>query len=67
LLALLQFDQVTAEALRTPSATVDSTSVVLPPFRDWLVDLIPANPLKAATMGIAAAGATGNVRGCRRP
>jgi Na+/H+-dicarboxylate symporter len=48
LLALLQFDQVTAEALRAPSATGDSTSMVLPPFRDWLVDLIPTNPLKAA-------------------
>jgi len=48
LLALLQFDPATTEALRSPSATLDSTSVVLPPFRDWLVDLIPSNPLKAA-------------------
>ncbi len=48
LLALLKFDPATIEALRAPGATVDSTSVVLPPFRDWLVDLIPSNPLKAA-------------------
>jgi Na+/H+-dicarboxylate symporter len=48
LLALLQFDPATIEALRAPGSTVDSTSVVLPPFRDWLVDLIPSNPLKAA-------------------
>jgi proton glutamate symport protein len=48
LLALLQFDPATVEALRAPGATVDSTSVMLPPFRDWLVNLIPSNPLKAA-------------------
>ena len=48
LLALLQFDPATAEALRASSASVHSTSVVLPPFRDWLVDLIPSNPLKVA-------------------
>jgi Na+/H+-dicarboxylate symporter len=48
LLALLTLDPAIVESLRAPSATVDSTSVVLPPFRDWLVDLIPTNPLKAA-------------------
>lgn len=48
LLALLQFDPATIEALRAPGATLETTSVVLPPFRDWLVDLIPSNPLKAA-------------------
>jgi len=48
LLALLQIDAATTEALRASSATLDSTSVVLPPFRDWLVDLIPSNPLRAA-------------------
>ncbi len=47
LLALLQFDPMIAEALRASSATVDSSSVMLPPFRDWLVDLIPTYPLKA--------------------
>lgn len=48
LLALLQFDAATIEALRAPGATLDSSTVVLPPFRDWLVNLIPSNPLRAA-------------------
>ncbi len=47
LLALLQFDAATIDALRAPGATLDTASVTLPPFRDWLVDLIPSNPFKA--------------------
>jgi proton glutamate symport protein len=52
LLSLLQLDPATAEALRaTTSAATASATVELPPFRDWLVDLIPSNPLKAAVDG----------------
>ena len=49
LLSLLQLDPATAAALRaTTSAATASATVELPPFRDWLVGLIPSNPLKAA-------------------
>jgi Na+/H+-dicarboxylate symporter len=52
LLALLHFDSATTDVLRVTSSTaMASNSVELPPFRDWLVDLIPANPLKAAVDG----------------
>jgi len=52
LLALLHFDSATTDALRATSSTaMNSNAVELPPFRDWLVDLIPANPLKAAVDG----------------
>jgi proton glutamate symport protein len=52
LLALLHFDSATTDALRATSSTAAaSSSLGLPPFRDWLVDLVPANPLKAAVDG----------------
>jgi len=52
LLSLLQFDSATTDALRATSSTaVTSGSAKLPPFRDWLVNLVPANPLKAAVDG----------------
>ena len=52
LLALLNLDATTTDLLRAASSTAAaSTSVELPPFRDWLVNLVPANPLKAAVDG----------------
>ncbi|MCG8467571.1 MAG: dicarboxylate/amino acid:cation symporter [Gemmatimonadetes bacterium] len=50
LLALFPIDPETAATLRA-SSSADVNSVELPPFRDWLVDLIPANPLAAAADG----------------
>ena len=52
LLALLNFDPVAAEALRGTTGAISApASVDLPPFREWLVGLIPSNPLKAAVDG----------------
>jgi Na+/H+-dicarboxylate symporter len=51
LLALIQIDPATAEALRATTASADVVAVELPPFRDWLVDLVPSNPLQAAVDG----------------
>lgn len=51
LLALFTIDPVTAEALRASSGSGIAAEVDLPPFRDWLVDLIPSNPLAAAANG----------------
>jgi len=49
LLALLQLDPATAASLRTTIGAAGS--VELPPFRDWLVGLIPTNGLRAAVDG----------------
>lgn len=51
LLALFSIDPDTAEALRATSGSGLAGDVDLPPFRDWLVDLIPSNPLAAAADG----------------
>jgi len=52
LLGLLHLDPATAASLRaTTSAATTSGAVELPPFRDWLVGLIPSNPLRAAADG----------------
>jgi len=48
LLSLIEFDAVAFSGLRESAPT---TGVVLPPFRDWIVGLIPANPVKAAADG----------------
>jgi Na+/H+-dicarboxylate symporter len=48
LLALLTIDPATADALRATSGSAPLAGVELPPFRDWLVDLVPSNPLEAA-------------------
>jgi len=48
LLSFLQIDPVAAAALRDNTGAVASIPE-LPPFRDWLVKLIPTNPLKAAS------------------
>ncbi len=48
LLAWFAIDPATAESLRATSGPATVAEVELPPFRDWLVDLIPSNPLQAA-------------------
>lgn len=48
LLGLGQFDIDAFAALRESAAT---TQVELPPFRDWIVGLIPSNPVAAAAEG----------------
>lgn len=48
LLALVHIDPAVAAALFESTGSASATSAGLPPFRDWLIDLIPTNPLKAA-------------------
>lgn len=48
LLSLVEFDDGAFAALRE---SVTTTQVELPPVRDWIVGLIPANPVKAAADG----------------
>lgn len=48
LLSLASFDAQAFAALRETASTMQ---VELPPFRDWIVGLIPANPVRAAADG----------------
>ncbi len=48
LLSLASFDPEAFAALRETTST---TRVELPPFRDWIVGLIPSNPVRAAADG----------------
>ena len=48
LLGVVRFDADAFASLRVGVAT---TNVELPPFRDWIVGLIPANPVRAAADG----------------
>jgi Na+/H+-dicarboxylate symporter len=48
LMAMMPIDASAATALRPEGAT---NTVALPPFRNWLVDLVPANPIKALADG----------------
>jgi Na+/H+-dicarboxylate symporter len=48
LLSLVDFD---ASAFASLRASAPTAQVELPPFRDWIVGLIPANPVKAAADG----------------
>jgi proton glutamate symport protein len=50
LLALLRIDPAAADALRA-SAAASGATAELPPFRNWLVDLVPTNPVRAASDG----------------
>lgn len=49
----LSVDPAAAEALRTSAAGTDiaARSATLPTFRQWVVDLVPQNPIKAAADG----------------
>lgn len=48
LIALLPIDPVASRSLLESTASASLGSTELPPFRDWLVALIPINPLRAA-------------------
>ncbi len=48
LLSFVNIDPVIAEALLESTDSVSAAAAELPPFSDWLVNLIPTNPLKAA-------------------
>jgi proton glutamate symport protein len=47
LLALVNVDPAVAATMLENSSAVKVSAMELPPFRDWLVGLIPANPFKA--------------------
>ena len=51
LLSLLSIDPDSAAALRAMTGSDASRVTELPPFRDWLVSLIPVNPIEAAADG----------------
>ncbi len=48
LLSLLDIDPAASQVLLQSTEMSAITDTELPPFRDWLVNLIPANPLRAA-------------------
>lgn len=48
LIAMLSIDPEASRILLETTATEDVGSSELPPFRDWLVALIPINPIRAA-------------------
>ncbi len=48
LLSFVNIDPAIAEALLESTDSVSGAAAELPPFNDWLVGLIPTNPLKAA-------------------
>lgn len=53
MLAGLNIDAAASEALRSSAASSDvaARSATLPTFRQWVVDLVPQNPIKAAADG----------------
>ncbi len=51
LLSFLSIEPDSAAALRALTGADEVRITELPPFRDWLVGLIPANPFKAAADG----------------
>jgi Na+/H+-dicarboxylate symporter len=53
MLAGLHIDPTASEALRSTAASSDvaARSAALPTFRQWVVDLVPQNPIKAAADG----------------
>jgi proton glutamate symport protein len=48
LLSLLQIDPAIATELLQQTGATGAATTDLPPFRDWLIELIPSNALKAA-------------------
>ncbi len=48
LLTLLEVDPAASEALLVSTGASQVTGSELPPFRDWFVNLVPANPIRAA-------------------
>ena len=51
LIGLLNIDADASRALLASTEAATATTTELPPFRDWLVNLIPANPFRAAADG----------------
>jgi len=47
LLSFLHIDPADSSALLAVTHTADISGTVLPPFRDWFVNLVPANPFHA--------------------
>lgn len=48
LMNVLRIDPSAAESMRAGAA---ASTVALPPFKNWLIDLVPTNPIKAAVDG----------------
>jgi Na+/H+-dicarboxylate symporter len=48
---LLALAPIEPDAFASLHASAPSTEVELPPFRDWIVDLVPSNPVAAAANG----------------
>jgi proton glutamate symport protein len=48
---LLALAPIDPEAFASLHESVPTTEVELPPFRDWVIGLIPANPIQAAANG----------------
>ena len=48
LISLLDIDPAASQSLLASTEAATITGTELPPFRDWLVGLIPANPIRAA-------------------
>jgi len=48
LLAFVSVDPAIAKTLLESTESAGATAAKLPPFRDWLIALIPSNPIKAA-------------------
>jgi proton glutamate symport protein len=46
-LSILDIDPAASEALLAATQAADVSNAQLPPFRDWLVSLVPANPFKS--------------------
>jgi proton glutamate symport protein len=51
LLGLIRPDPTAVAALRAALGGTVPAAVELPPFRNWLVELVPANPIRAAADG----------------
>ncbi len=47
----LQIDPATSAALRASAGSVSDAGQVVPGFKDWLVGVVPTNPVKAAADG----------------
>lgn len=51
LLALLEIDSTVSRELLESTSGDFGSEVILPPFRDWIVTLVPVNPFSAAADG----------------
>jgi Na+/H+-dicarboxylate symporter len=51
LIALLEIDPIASQSLLAATGANVASTAELPPFRDWLVSLVPANPFRAAADG----------------